>query len=278
MNEPVPSLPLKQTWRSRLCTDSSVSMVAYPGSERHSPHRHDCDQLTIQLAGTLKEKLERKEYWAQGVMIGFKPAGALHADEWGGAGALLFTISLRGRAAQALFGGVTPGWSKARAPREIVQMTANLAGANAPLLEDSLPDLVALCGETEPTSKASEAIAPQWLVRVREALCDDPVSSPIAALARREDVHRVYLAREFRRYFGLAPSQFRRSQMASRLAFILADEELSLAECAIEGGFCDQSHASRVFRRETGMSLSQWRQLLRTGEVSSVQDRDSLPH
>ncbi|TVU89454.1 helix-turn-helix domain-containing protein [Vreelandella titanicae] len=37
--------------------------------------------------------------------------------------------------------------------------------------------------------------------------------------------------------------------------------ESSLSEIALSHGFCDQSHFSRVFKRETGLSPQTWRKL-----------------
>ena len=257
-----PRIPVKQGWQCQLSEDVRVTLVAYRGSERHAPHRHDCSQFTIQLAGSFMERLEGQEYLAQGVMIGFKPEGALHADQWDGAGSLLFTINAREEAAKFLFEGQSPGWRSSRQDGEIVRLVASLSGADIPEIEETLPDLVALCSLTEPSPPFKERPAPAWLSRIREALCDDPAGCPLATLSADEGIHRVHLARSFRHHFGMTPSRFRRNQMAARLANSLAGEDISLAECAHEGGFCDQSHAARIFRRETGLGLSQWRAML----------------
>lgn len=257
-----PRISVKQSWQCQLSKDARVSLVAYRGSERHEPHRHNCGQLTIQLAGSFSERLEGREYLAKGVMIGFKPEGALHADQWDGAGSLLFTISAREEAAKFYFGGQSPGWRKSGNDVEIVRLIGSLSGADIPTIEEALPDLVALCSLTEPLPHCKERPAPAWLGRIREALCDDLARSPIAMLSADEGIHRVHLARSFRRYFGMTPSKFRRNQMAARLANSLTEEGNSHAECALSQGFCDQSHAARIFRRETGLSLSQWRAML----------------
>jgi AraC family transcriptional regulator len=257
-----PRIPVKQSLRCRLSKDASVALVAYRGSEWHEPHRHNCGQLTIQLAGSFSEQLEGREYLAQGVMIGFKPERALHADQGDGAGSLLFTINAREEAAKFFFEGQSPGWRKSSNDMEIVRLIASLSGASIPAIEEALPDLVALCSPMEPLPPSKAALALAWLARIREALCDDPAGCLITILSAGEGIHRVHLARSFRRYFGMTPSEFRRNQMAARLANSLAEKDMTLAECALEEGFCDQSHASRVFRRETGLRLSQWRAML----------------
>ena len=76
-----------RSWRCNIDQTQSVSLVAYHGNESQAPHQHNRAQLTIQLAGLLEERIGRQEYLAHGFMIGYKPAGAIHADRWGAAGA-----------------------------------------------------------------------------------------------------------------------------------------------------------------------------------------------
>lgn len=251
-----------RSWRCNIDQAQSVSLVAYHGSERQEPHHHNRAQLTIQLAGALEERIGRQEYLAHGVMVGYKPAGAIHADRWGAAGALMFTINARDEDAQRLFGRREAGWRKASCAAELTELIAALPHASTDKISEILPDIAALSGAIEFSNPPPANAAPTWLLRIFEALCDDPVGNSISALSEAEGVHRIHLARSFRRYFGVTPSKFRQGQMAARLAAIFPRQELSLADCALEIGFFDQSHATRVLRNETGFSPAHLRSLI----------------
>lgn len=259
-----PSLfPLSvRSWRRNIDQTHGVSLVAYHGSESQEPHQHKRAQLTIQLAGLLEERIGRQEYLAHGVMVGYKPAGAIHADRWGAAGALMFTINAREEDAHTLFGRQEAGWRTARYAIELTELIAALPHTSNDKMSEILPDIVALSGAQELSNPSPATAAPTWLRRIFEALCDDPAGSLISALSAAEGVHRVHLARSFRRYFGVTPSKFRQGQMAARLAAILPRQELSIADCALEIGFFDQSHATRVLGNETGFSPANLRSLI----------------
>jgi len=275
VNNIVPTLSQQRSWICRLDDRLVVSLVAYRGAEQHHAHRHECAQLTIQLAGALEEKIESREYHAQGAMVGFKPEGALHADRWGNSGALLFTISAGTEHGRSLFRDFDAGWARIDTLAEIIRHIRWLPEASAEEVFDALPDIAALCS---PRPDTVGSAPPRWLLNIHEALCDDPAGNPIATVAQAESVHRVHLARSFRRHFGITPSQFRNSQMAARLVNCLSEPGMTLAECALQSGFCDQSHGARALRRNTGFSLAQMRALLGSRHVTSIQDRSALAH
>lgn len=264
MSDRFPFTLSDRSWRCNIEETHSVSLVAYHGRESQGPHHHNRAQLTIQLAGVLEERIGQQEYLSHGAMVGYKPAGAIHADWWGAAGALLFTINARDEDAPTLFGAREAGWHKARCAAELTELIAALPHASADKISEILPDIVALSGAGELPNSPSKNAAPTWLLRIFEALCDDPAGNSISDLSKAEGVHRIHLARRFRQHFGVAPSKFRQGQMAARLAAILPHQELSLADCSLEIGFCDQSHATRVLRNETGFSPAHLRSLLCT--------------
>jgi AraC family transcriptional regulator len=109
---------------------------------------------------------------------------------------------------------------------------------------------------------AGTRIAPprrQWLDELCELL--DGVRSPpsLTTIARTVGRHPVYVARAFREAFGCTIGTYVRRARIQRAEAALAGSTESLAQIAARLGFCDQSHFSKAFRRETGMSPAQFR-------------------
>ncbi|MGD0142651.1 MAG: AraC family transcriptional regulator [Rhizomicrobium sp.] len=88
--------------------------------------------------------------------------------------------------------------------------------------------------------------------KVRERLDADPAdNSDLAALAAIGGVSPLKLLRAFRLSVGCTPQVYRTVQRL-RLAKRALAQGHPLAQAAIEAGFYDQSHFTRVFRRWTG--------------------------
>lgn len=103
---------------------------------------------------------------------------------------------------------------------------------------------------------------PPWLNRVRELFHDRCTAPPsLDEAARDAGVHPTSLSRAFRRHFGMTISQWNRSCRVEHAARLLRRGGHSLAEAALESGFCDQAHLTREIRRSTGLTPLELRRL-----------------
>jgi AraC family transcriptional regulator len=133
-------------------------------------------------------------------------------------------------------------------------------------LENEVLDLLAAVRPLQPQAGQDP---PRWLVRAREEIEDTlPAVLRVQQLARTADVHPVYLARQFRRFYGCSVTDYmarRRTQLA---ASYLARPGLALSAVAYQAGYADQSHFCRGFRAATGVTPRAYRTLT---QVASVQ-------
>jgi AraC family transcriptional regulator len=101
---------------------------------------------------------------------------------------------------------------------------------------------------------------PKWLLQAQEYLhahCLERIT--LGALARDVGVHPSRLAHEFRIRLRVSPGEYLRRLRIAWAAARLLDEESSIADIAVRAGFYDQSHFSRLFRRQLGMPPAAWR-------------------
>jgi AraC-like DNA-binding protein len=114
--------------------------------------------------------------------------------------------------------------------------------------------------EAELTRDCSPAPA---LQRVRDRLADDLVDPPsLAALAELAGIGRYQLLRQFRQAFGMPPHAWLIQRRAER-ARALVRSGTSLSVAAIDAGFADQSHMTRVFVRQFGFTPGAWQRAAR---------------
>ena len=86
-----------------------------------------------------------------------------------------------------------------------------------------------------------------------------PQRLSLTELAHQMGLHPVYLSRAFRDHVGRTVSQCLTEARIRYAARRLSDPGASLADIALEAGFADQSHFTRVFKRETGMTPGAYR-------------------
>lgn len=82
----------------------------------------------------------------------------------------------------------------------------------------------------------------------------------LKSLASTGGVHVNQVIRDFRQVHGLTPGEFLRMKRLERAKQILG-EGYSLTQAAMDAGFSDQSHFSRMFRKAYGMTPSAYRNL-----------------
>jgi len=81
----------------------------------------------------------------------------------------------------------------------------------------------------------------------------------VAELAVRLGVSPEHLARRFRREVGCSPQSYLARQRMRRACALLDDPELSLQTIAARLGFAGNAQFSRAFKRERGLSPSEYR-------------------
>ncbi len=122
-------------------------------------------------------------------------------------------------------------------------------------------EVIGLAGVMRPYDRAGDApgsyqrltpVCDHVLARYREAMS-------VADLARLAHLSVSQLQREFQRLFGMTPTDYVlrvRLHMARRQ---LEHSSKPAGRIALDCGFYDQSHFTRIFRRETGLSPLEYR-------------------
>jgi AraC family transcriptional regulator len=78
----------------------------------------------------------------------------------------------------------------------------------------------------------------------------------LAALARLSTTH---FSRVFKRSFGVTPRDYVMRARLERAKTLLTQTSVSLCQIALDCGFCDQAHMSRIFHQVIGATPSRWR-------------------
>ena len=104
------------------------------------------------------------------------------------------------------------------------------------------------------------AARPTWLATLLDYL-DDTFEQEwtLTNMAAEVGVHPVYLCRTFSEHFNCTLGQYIRKLRVLRGRQLLEIDDGTVAEIALQSGFADQSHFTRVFKKHFGFTPSDCR-------------------
>lgn len=235
---------------------------AYAPNSKMPAHAHPWPSMSLIVRGALEENCGRRSEIARRLSVSLMGADITHQDSFGPLGATMLSVIFEGdwleeagiRASGLREWRWTPMGPVARVLLQL--RVAMLHGAGSEIVEQHVIDALA-ADDGNPSLPRS--VPPRWLRRVRDAIDDNAHWPRVDELAQLAEVHRVHLAREFRRYFGCSVSVYIRRRAIQRAAERMGTSRATLADAAHGSGFSDHSHMCQAFRREMGLSPTQAR-------------------
>jgi AraC family transcriptional regulator len=120
-------------------------------------------------------------------------------------------------------------------------------------------------GGMRPMSRLARGGLASWQERRATEILRANIKRGVALkeVARECGLSVGYFSHSFRRTLGVAPHKWLIEQRVVLSKEKLRDDGLSLSDVAMECGFSDQSHLTRVFRQTVGVSPGAWRRALK---------------
>jgi AraC family transcriptional regulator len=235
-----------------------LSETHYRGGLWVPPHVHELPYFAFLLAGGYLEHLGGQAVTFAPQSFVFHPSHEVRHGRIRETGARLFHVEIAPQCVEQLrHEGYLLGNSVSQEFGPIVRLSQSLYrefrqtdAASAFAIEGLALEVVGALLRSAPMS---ESRRPGWLERARELVHDDPtLPLSVRSVAADVGVSAVRLSRAFRRAFGESLGSYQRRLRIRRACERLRDSPLSLAEIALDAGFVDQSHFTRVFRRLVG--------------------------
>ncbi len=225
-----------------------ASRVVHPPAQCIDGHRHHAACLTLHVVGGYTEVHEAGDQLIVGPAAVLHPPGRWHANRIAAGG--LETVSivfdpmlLRASVGPRLLDEGSRTWIGGSAAARARRLAALWTHPGAPeaILVRALADFLGIT-----LQERDAPPTPEWLTQVRRAL-DSPSPPSTFALSSALDLHPAWLARAYRAATGEGLQETLRRKRVERAALLLRRTGISLAQIAVEVGFCDQSHMTRVF-------------------------------
>jgi AraC family transcriptional regulator len=251
---------------ARKAPDITLLESVYSPEQSLPPHEHAAAFFDLIVDGTCSERIGGRLRERGCATLAFHPPGEVHSSCWHGPNPRCFHVevgdTLMARARQyspvldhprCLAGG-TPVRLATRLCHEYRHIdelsVLSIEGLTLELLAETL----------RLASSIPERKPPPWLKKVREILHDD-LAAPgsLDVIADSVGVHPAHLARVFRQFLGCTVGDYLRQLRAEFACRLLITSETPLVEIALAAGYADQSHFSRMIRRHTGVSPTEFR-------------------
>jgi AraC family transcriptional regulator len=236
-----------------------LSEVRHTSGRALPAHDHELTYLSLLLEGGYSETLGGRTFHYPASGAGFHPSGTSHCDEIDPGGARFFCVEMEERwlakfGQSERLGRLAPGVHEGEVVFFALRLHRELRVPDAvtSLAADglALEMLAALARENERLDRRP----PSWMGRVKERLRSEVRPRPgLGDLARDAGIHPMYLARAFRRFERCSVGEYARRHRVRRACLDLIADEKSLAEIALDFGFSDQAHFTRVFKKLTGL-------------------------
>lgn len=244
---------------TRSSTFDIRRLTATRSEDEVATHRHDDAHFVLVLSGVYISSALHAPARAPAPTLVYNPAGTVHRDRFLDGKGRFMTLSLDA----AILGGAEETGA-AQDGAVVLSHSAALAaafriareigaGGDAALLEAGAWELLANLAQGRTMEHSA---LPGWAHLAYDAVMDmaSQCHLRIADLAAELGVHPVHLARVFRKAWGCSPGDLLRWRRIERAIDLLRRKDLVLAEVALASGFADQSHMTRAFQAQCGMT------------------------
>ena len=220
-------------------------------------HAHERPYVCLVVAGGYVERIGRRTRQCLSSTLLVHPAGEEHGETFAPHGARILHVELPSRIAEAVplreagFAGGPPSLLARRIHHELQDWDSV-----SPLVVEGLTlQLLGTLGRA-----ARPRGAPPWLARTLDLLrarFSEPLT--LATVAREVGVDPAHLARTFRAHQRCTIGEYLRQLRVEYCCRALLTTDAPIAEIAIDAGFADQAHMTRVFRRIVGTTPARFR-------------------
>jgi AraC family transcriptional regulator len=237
----------------------------YHAGTRQRPHRHDVLHLSLVLSGRVAETVGSVTEYAGALSVVAKDAGVVHANDFGRAAVRLARLTLP-IGALVDEPSRSPAWRwthDARVANPFLRLV-HRANAGMCAFDANDPDLLDLLAAfTARPAALPRGRPPAWLEQTMlELRASWHPGLSVTDVAGRAGVHPVYLARSVRRWFGTGVGEELRRLRIRSAAAAITETSGTLSRVAHAGGFADEPHLCREFRRSLGITPGRYRALV----------------
>ena len=228
-------------------------------------HAHELSHFCLVLGGNYNEKLGSKSFERKPTALVYYPPEVSHAEEHFANGRhFLVEIDFKGLDRVRNYGAklnepvILEGKSSLNLALRMYKEFSERDDLSPLALESIATEL--LISASRQTKNKLDRTPPKWLETIKEFLDENYINPPgLNNLAKAVAVHPTHLARVFRKFERCTAGDYVRKIRIKTARETMMATDKSLVEIALDTGFSDQSHFSRSFKKEHGVTPTEFR-------------------
>jgi AraC family transcriptional regulator len=254
----------------RDCGGVLLSELRHDSARRLPSHSHESAFFSLLLDGSYRERFGNRQFDYKRSTVLFHRPDFSHRDEIGAGGGHFFMVEVPPQLLRRLqecsaVPDVVVGGRGSEISLLAIRLYHEYAapGVASELTVEGL--MMEMLGQVARDGSATEKQRPHWLDRAVEMLHTEfDRNLTVAEIANAVGVHPFHLSRVFRRFYRQSIGEYTYRLRVEFACRELSKREPRLADIAFRGGFADQSHFCRVFKRVTGVTPGAFRSSIST--------------
>lgn len=252
--------------KSMQVSDFILSETHHPAQSKLLKHIHSNPYFCFVLQGTYTEFYREKEIICTPSTLTFRAAGEEHEDHFHDKDGRVFVLEIPLKWIEKLRENSLKLDSSVKFQNGLLsQLVTKLNrefhytdSASQLVIEGLTLEIIAQAARN--SVSAVEKKEPKWLKRVIELLDSSFFENlTLEAIGLEAGIHPVHLATVFRQKYNCTIGEYTRRLKIQYACRQIESGKLSMIEIALNAGFGDQSHFSKVFKRQTGMTPNEYK-------------------
>jgi AraC family transcriptional regulator len=253
-------------FKRRAVSGFSLVELNYSPNIVVSNHAHEQANFCMAIEGGCTETYGTKMREYKPFTLGFLPPYRTHSIKTSSNGMRAFSIDvapqwlerMRECSLDVEDSVYCPGGVLIQLLMKLYHEFQNMDAASPLAVEGLALEMLAEVSRNQLLNK--ETKSPRWLKQAREIINDDfSTHLSLNTIAEKVGVHPVHLARTFRRHYDCTIGEYIRKIRIEFACRKMTTSETPLIEIALNTGFSDQSHFTRIFKRLKGMTPAEYR-------------------
>lgn len=238
-----------------------VTRSCYYDGMTFETHSHDNAAISLVLRGTIHEIVNEKTIVGGATKLIIKPTDIPHKNLYLNNCTILCAYLKEEKQNKLLDYDVLKEWDMLNGNNSLHYFKALISTSTEEQYYSNLKNMLGYIKHHKKNTK--KAIIPDWLINVKSYLDENWQNIQIRGDLKKEfKINPIYISRVFKNYYGQSIQSYLKTLRVSNTMANMIHNDFCLSQIALSNGFSDQSHMGRSFKKITGFTPLEFKNII----------------